>query len=132
MIKLEPRPLTLPDAFSFIRFVKETGLRQKIADVLASGEMTQVIRSATDADGNVNETSVGLGMFMLFGEELADAKVESGFYRFLAPILGATEADLKACELVDVIEAIFEAATIERWKSFFTSASAMLALPSLT
>lgn len=104
------RSLQTQDIFSLARVLKEAD----IVEVIKNIDKTQ------------DERQVGMSVIFEIVGNCADEYCEEKIYKFLAGPFEMTEKEVRELDLEELIDKIFEIASVEKWKSFLSKASQFL------
>lgn len=107
------RELQTSDLFAFVRLLNKAGVKEEIkTKVLGVDDLSQL-----------NAESFGYDILFTLLEKASEPKIEKELYSFFADIFGMKEEEVKTMDAIEFLENVGKVASIERWKSFFSSAA---------
>ncbi len=106
------RELQTSDIFAFVRLINKIGIKDELKE--------KAIAPNTDIE------SLGYDLIFMVIEKASDEKAEKEIYSFFAPIFGNTEEELRTMDAIEFLEKVTQVASLERWKSFFTSVAKLM------
>lgn len=103
------RKLQTSDVFELGRVVKKVGLKKELKEIAIKTN-----KSNEEAD------EYSLGFDFVFGiiEKFIEKESENAIYDFLSGPFECSPEDVKRMDPIDLVEGIFEIASIDKWKSF--------------
>ena len=109
------RSLITSDVFAAVRIIRASGMRE---------ELKQLIRRALESDSPAE--SVGIEVFLVIAEAMAEKKSEDAIYEFLAGPFEITPGEVAALPVDKLLEKLTELLKGCNLKSFFKSVSGIL------
>lgn len=106
------RRLKTPDAFKFMRLIKESGTRDEFIRIVL------LVREHPDFP----KDKIAAEFFMGMLSGMSNEKAEKRFYEFVSGILEVNVDELMDMELMDFIKLLAsykEVEKVENWKAFF-------------
>lgn len=131
------RKLNTADLFEFMRMVKRTGVKdelKKIAKSISENSETPKIEESTNVDTEQVESAskeekkslqleVGIDLAFSIMEVFSNENAEAEIFKFLARPFNCKPEDVSQNELTDTLNKINEVADVQKWMSFFKSAT---------
>ena len=104
MRKLETR-----DMFELARTVKKIGIKE---------ELKNIAKEINEKGKELDTYEAGFDLVLSVIEKFSEKNSEQAFYEFLSGPFEVDPKEVETMEIIDLIEGIFEMASIDKWKSF--------------
>lgn len=108
------RKLQTTDIFGMCRVVSAIGIKDEIKTIVLDKEKKSMEDKGFDL------------VFALF-EKATDSKAEKEFYKFFAGIFEKSPEEIEIMDPVDFLDELVEAASIDKWKAFFSRVASLIA-----
>lgn len=105
------RELKTPDLFAFVRLIDKIGLKEEIQKI------------GLKADPKADIEKLGADILFMLLEKCTTEAAEQEIYKFFAPIFEVTVEEIKDMNPFEFFEKVKTVASLEKWKSFFSSAA---------
>lgn len=105
------RELQTSDIFAFVRLINKAGIKEEIKQKVLE----------VDDISKVNTESFGYDIILTMLEKASEPKVEKEIYSFFANVFEMSEEEVKTMDAIEFLESVGKIASIDRWKSFFSS-----------
>lgn len=103
------RKLQTRDIFELARVVKKVDLKEELKEI--------AIKTNKDNEG-ADEYSLGFDFIFGVIEKFIEKESENAIYEFLSGPFECTPEEVEKIDPFDLVQGIFEIASIEKWKSF--------------
>lgn len=110
------RTLQTKDVFAFTRMAKETGISDKIKNLVLS------VNNLSD----ITAESFGYDLLFTIFDAAAEKKNEECVYEFLSGPLEMSTGEIADSDPVELMEKLTQIADVKKWKAFFTSAANLM------
>lgn len=103
------RDLQTQDLFAAARVVKEIGIKDELKEICQK------------ADNVADVWGRGYDFVYMIFEKAAAKGAEMSIYEFIGGIMGKTAEEIKTGNLLEILEELLNAESVEKWKAFLRS-----------